>query len=334
MRKLATIRKIKELKPIKNADRIEIAVIDGWESVVKKGEFKIGDEVIYIEIDSFIPHTLAPFLSKGITPMEYKGITGRPLKTIKLRGKISQGLILANCFTDCKLYDDVTDRLGIVKWEKPIPDELKGKIRGYMPSFVPRTKQERCQNLIKEIQESFNNKELFEVTEKIDGESMTVYNNNDDLSICSKQLSMKLTSNNIFVKVSNQINILSCLKKLNKNIAIQGELFGEGIRGNKQKIKGNNFAIFNIWDIDKQRYYLPKERAKLYSSLLQLGYTGTHVKLVTVSCLPTSDISLLLKLAEGKNDAELEREGLVYKSMVRNFSFKIISNKYLLKSNI
>ena len=126
-RKLATIRVINNLKPIPNADLIEVAVIDGWEVVIKKGEFNVGDLCVYFEIDSWIPHELAPFLSKGKEPREYKGVKGERLKTIKLKGQISQGLVLQRESVLTHDYEnptegtDVTEYLNILKWEREVP---------------------------------------------------------------------------------------------------------------------------------------------------------------------------------------------------------------------
>lgn len=94
MRKLASIQKILDIQPIPGADAIEVAQINNWKVVVKKGEFAIGDLVVYFEIDSWIPHALAPFLSKGQYPKVYDGIEGERLRTVRLRGQVSQGLIL------------------------------------------------------------------------------------------------------------------------------------------------------------------------------------------------------------------------------------------------
>jgi RNA ligase (TIGR02306 family) len=95
MRKLASIQKIKEILEHPNADRLEVAVVNGWKTVVKKDQFKVGDSVVYFEIDSWIPHDIAPFLTKpGHSPKEYLGVKGQRLKTQKIRGVISSGLIL------------------------------------------------------------------------------------------------------------------------------------------------------------------------------------------------------------------------------------------------
>jgi RNA ligase (TIGR02306 family) len=94
MRKMATIRKIDDIRPIEGADAIECAVVGGWQVVVKKGEYNVGDLAVYLEIDSFVPHELAPFLSKGQEPREFNGVKGERLRTVKLRGVTSQGLLL------------------------------------------------------------------------------------------------------------------------------------------------------------------------------------------------------------------------------------------------
>ena len=94
MRKLATIRKIMEIKPISGADSICAYRVDNWWVVDSIGEYKINDLVIYCEPDSWIPHELAPFLSKGQEPRVYESIKGERLRTVKLRGQISQGLLL------------------------------------------------------------------------------------------------------------------------------------------------------------------------------------------------------------------------------------------------
>ena len=201
-RKLATIRVISQLKPIKGADLIEVAVIDGWEVVIKKGEFNVGDLCVYFEIDSWIPTELAPFLSKGKEPRIYRGVKGERLKTIKLKGQISQGLvlpigILGMDYVGDELNYDVTELLNILKWEPEIPAQLAGKLEGNFPSYIPKTDQERIQNYIRNMPLAVNQ---WEVTEKLDGSSMTVYRARDiakmdgghRMGVCSRNYELKL----------------------------------------------------------------------------------------------------------------------------------------------
>ncbi len=153
-RKMATIRKIDEIRPIEGADAIEAAVVGGWVVVIKKGEFKAGDLAVYLEIDSWVPHVVAPFLSKGQEPREYNGVKGERLRTVKLRGQVSQGLLLPLSIlprslgfefaTDKTVGEDVSLWLGIQKWEAPIPASLSGDVEGVFPTVVPKTDQERC----------------------------------------------------------------------------------------------------------------------------------------------------------------------------------------------
>lgn len=100
-RKLASIQRIEEIKPIEGADAIEAFRVLGWWVVDKKDAHKVGDLVVYLSLDSWVPHELAPFLSKGSVPREYNGVRGERLRTVKLRGTTSQGLLLKveNCFT-------------------------------------------------------------------------------------------------------------------------------------------------------------------------------------------------------------------------------------------
>lgn len=152
-RKLASIRKITEIRPIPGADAIECAYVGGWPVVTKKGEYKVGDLAVYCELDSWIPHDLAPWLSKGKEPREYNGVKGERLRSVRLRGQISQGLLLPTSILDERglwplagnpVGHDLTAQLGIQKWEAPIPACLAGQVRGNFPSFIPKTDQERC----------------------------------------------------------------------------------------------------------------------------------------------------------------------------------------------
>ena len=94
-RKMATIRRIDAVQEIEGADKIEVAVVGGWKVVVKKGEFKKGELAVYLEIDSWVPTEVAPFLTKaGNKPKEYNGVKGERLRTVKLKKQISQGLLL------------------------------------------------------------------------------------------------------------------------------------------------------------------------------------------------------------------------------------------------
>lgn len=153
MRKMATIRRIAEVKSIPDADKICAYQVGGWWVVDQVGKYSVGDLAVYCEIDSFIPSTIAPFLTKPDQyPKVFEGVQGERLKTVRLRKTLSQGLLMPmSVMTDngvlaqvLKEGEDVSQALGIVKYEAPIPASLRGEVKGMFPGFIPKTDQERC----------------------------------------------------------------------------------------------------------------------------------------------------------------------------------------------
>lgn len=169
---MASIQVIEEIKPIEGADLICAYRVQGWEVVDAVGKYQVGDKVVFCEVDSWVPTELAPFLSKGKEPKEYNGVKGERLRSVKLRGQVSQGLLLPLSVlhnVESELIEglDVSHPLNIQKWEAPIPACLAGEVRGNFPSSVPKTDQPRLQNLTKEFDDL--KKHTYEVTEKLHG---------------------------------------------------------------------------------------------------------------------------------------------------------------------
>jgi RNA ligase (TIGR02306 family) len=336
-RKLATVRIITDIKPIEGADMIELATVGGWNVVVAKNVgHKIGDKVVYCEIDSFLPiREEFEFLRKS----SYKKMDdqeGFRLKTIRLRGQLSQGLILpisvvpiAQFATGHNLPEglDVTEMLGIVKYEPPIPAELSGKVKGGFPSFLRKTDEERIQNLVKEYEEyKLTSQHQFYMTEKLDGSSATFYMNNGVFGVCSRNLELLETEGNTFWKVARELDLENKLKDKG-NICLQGELIGEGIQGNPYKIKGQTVHFFNGFDIDTQTRMNINDFLILLDELELLS-----VPILDVAFLLPDTVEGMLKLAEDKSRLNklTEREGVVVRSLDNTISFKAISNKFLL----
>ena len=344
-RKLATVRRINDIQPIEGADSIDVATVGGWQVVVKKGEFEIGDLAVYLEIDSWIPTELAPFLSKGQEPREYNGIKGERLRTVKLRGTTSQGLLLkgTECATGLMVHrpdsmafifqegDDVSQWLGIQKWEAPIPAQLAGEVEGPFPTQIPKTDAERVQNLTEEFKEWRNNSDFtWEGTEKLDGSSMTVFVMGDREGVCSRNWSLKETEGNSLWRVARREGLIDKIKATGCNLALQGEIIGEGIQGNPYKIKGQNFYLFDIYDIDRGEYLDPDQR-----QALALAHGIQHVPVVATEMVLSGSVLDLLTQAEGKSvlNMKTEREGIVFKCREQpDLSFKAISNRFLIKN--
>lgn len=344
MRKLASIQKIKEILPIEGADAIELAIVNGWKVVVAKNVgHQVGDFVVYCEIDSFLP--IEPefeFLRKS----SYKKMgdqEGFRLRSVKIRGVVSQGLILPLSVLESKSGgkiiknklvlkegDDVTDLLGILKYEPPIPADLAGKVKGQFPGFIPKTDEERIQNLPEEFEEWKNLPEnSFYVTEKLDGSSATYYYKEGEFGVCSRNLELLETEGNTFWKVAREMKLEEKLAVLGKNVSVQGELIGEGIQSNPYKIKGQTVKFFNAFDIDSHEYFnLPMFRILIEETLELETVPILHLNFTLLE-----SIEDILQMAEGKSslNEKTEREGLVIRSHDRTISFKAISNKFLLK---
>lgn len=339
MRKLASIRKIDAIRPIDGADAIECATVGGWNVVIKKGEFAVGDLAVYFEIDSWIPTNLAPFLSKGKEPREFNGVKGERLRTVKLRGQLSQGLLISldvalpmtNSFVE---GDDVTEFLGIQKWEMAVPAQLAGQVKGNFPTVIPKTDQERAQNLVKEITAANEAGMRFEITEKLEGSSMTVYRIHGEFGVCSRNLDLKRDENNTFWKVAIEEDIDAHMMSIDPywDFAIQGELIGPGIQGNIYGLSKPEFHVFDVYDIQNGRYLDPLARRELIE---RMGLN--HVPVIAAyaelyDTLGISDIPQLLAFADGKSqlNQKQDREGVVFKQVDGGMTFKAISNRYLL----
>lgn len=328
MRKLASIQKIKALDPIPNADAIVRATVLGWQLVVRKEEFKVGDLCVYVEIDSVLPDR------PEFVPLRKRS---NRIKTIRLRGQISQGI----CFplsilpagTVIEEDLDVTNLLEITKYEPPIPAQLAGTMKGNFPSFIPKTDETRVQ-VLGSLLAKYAGETCF-VTEKLDGSSVTYYLKDSEFGVCSRNLDLVETEENSFWKVARELDIENKLRSLNKNIALQGELIGEGIQKNKYRLRGQHVRFFNAFDIDAYKY---------------LDFNDFHVLikalgLETVPILDTNfelvaNIPSLVNLAEAKSvlRKETQREGIVIRPLKEQInprygrvSFKAINPRFLLK---
>jgi RNA ligase (TIGR02306 family) len=354
-RKLASIRKISSVKPIDGADNIEVIMIDGWQLVTQKSNnFKPGDLVVYFEIDSFLP--IKPefeFLRKSSYRNTENLGEGFRIKTIKLKGQVSQGLALpltefAQYSThDCNWYlpfpndidyivegYDLTEYLKVQKYEAPIPACLVEKIKGNFPSFIPKTDSERAQNLLDDIWDKYRD-EPFQVTQKLDGSSMTVYRKDDYFGVCSRNLDLLEDDVNSFWMVANKLNLKEKLNDVYNRgyeIAIKGELVGPGIEKNKEKLTELEFYVFNVYDIKLQKYLTP-EQAKMIADGLGLKFVPVVYTGVLGKCDSKEEfMNMLTVMSKGPMmNGEGKREGLVFKHLNSDFNFKVINPEFLLK---
>jgi RNA ligase (TIGR02306 family) len=354
IRKLSSIRKIDEIRPIKDADRIEVAKIGGWNVIVKKGEFKEGDLCVYCEIDCLLPEK---------PEFEFLRSKHFRIKTIKMKNQLSQGIIFPLCIlgnkcNDFKVGTEVTEQLGIKKYEAPISPQLMGMAKGNFPThIIPKTDEERIQNCLGVLDELKG--KLCYITQKEDGTSFTAYHNvevdmnpedpglKEVFGVCSRNLELKNESFpgsdvNVYWKIAKQYDIENKLKdyyhNYGVNLAIQGEICGDGINKNPLGLSRNTqqLHIFNIWNIDEQKY--------LDYELIETVCSELGIPMVETIYFGRFNFTLeeLLKMAEGKyTGTNNEREGIVIRPDFETFSetlqgrlsFKVINNLYLLKES-
>lgn len=325
MRKMASVQRVLEKKSIVGADLIEAYRVNGWWVVDKKGAYEVGDLVVYCEVDSWIPHILAPFLTKpGHYPREYLGVEGERLRTVKLKGQLSQGLLLPLVEDNSEEGQDFSEILGITKWEDT-RYMANMDARGNFPDFIPKTDQERVQNLDRTLEKYFG--QSFEVTVKRDGSSLTAFVNGEESGVCSRNVNLKETEDSAFWAAANSLSLIHKILSTGRNLALQGELMSQKIQGNYEKVQGIEWNCFDIYDIDTQEYLLPKERRELCKQL-----RIPHIKVVEEDFVLCHNVDQLLEMAEGPGvNPGVKREGLVFKQNNGQFSFKAISNSYLLK---
>ena len=352
-RKLVYKAIIDSIEPIEGADKIEVVRIKGWRVVVGKGEFKEGEVVLFFETDSALnPWDLRYEFLKERCYKKFM-LHGKlfdeclRLRTIRLRGVYSQGLVMKTDLfcevrnkkvgEDCTLelavrhYDEVAEKaVRVMEHAKP------GNAKGLFPSsIIPRTDEERVQNLEDEVLIKHADEPL-EVTEKKDGSSCTIffspsYRADDPFGVCSRNFELKDEGDGIYWKLCHKFDLEHKLpaycQEHNCELALQGEIIGPGVNGNHDSLSDFDYQIFRIWDIKNQKWLTCNERYKVCKDL-----NIPHVPVLEVKTLKDFDLDRdkILLYAEGYTAAGHEREGVVFKSIDGDFHFKAVSNRYLL----
>lgn len=343
MRKLASIQRIKNIEPIEGADAIEKATILGWNVVVKKDEFKPGDFCVYFEIDSLLPdEPRYEFLKKSSWNTRYNKIR---LKSTKLREQISQGLALPlTSFPEINFSlmnegDDMTEILGVEKYEPIIPASLGGDVNRFTWP-ITKTDEERVKSNPEFYLETMQDKPYY-ITIKLDGSSasyMLVKNNDGEIEFhsCSRNYSIRYKKESTIWQIAEKYNIEKELRDYYKETgilyAIQGELVGPGIQGNKLNLSEHKLYVFNIVNVETNERVSFNKAWNMFSNIpfVPIFQEGSYFSFDTVD--------ELIELAKGKYKehipealASQDREGIVIRTKDQSVSFKVINNNFLLK---
>ncbi len=363
-RKLASVQVIRSLEKIEGADKIMKATVLGWELVVLKDEFLVGDKCVYCEVDSILPEK-----------KEFEFLRSKKfrIKTIRLRGQISQGICFSlNVIPEmqkfyvpgigydlCDEGDDVTKLLGVRKYDPQAEAELRelerrnaihnNRLRKYFmkypwyrrfilrpqrlarPTFVKKTDEDRIQ-LFPNICEDQKDTTFF-ATEKLDGTSASYFvvkkGRRYRYGICSRNFQI-IKKDNVYWRVSEKFGIEQMLKRLLKAckedmILVQGEIIGTKVQQNKYKLDELDFYVFNL-KIGHKWYTIPSEMH------FMLGGELSAVPLVSDVYILPETIPQAVETAVGRSVlADVPREGLVIRNSEKHMSFKIINPKFLLK---
>ena len=336
-RKLASVQRALEIVPIEGADAIELVRINGWQCVTKKGEFRVGELGVFLEIDAIPPDSATfQFLWAAKDGVAQPRPDKFRIRTLKLRGALSQGLFLPLKQFDLgavAVGDDVTEKLGVTKYEPPIPAGSGGEIGGLFPAFVPKTDEIRVQSAPAVLDEIFNLP--YAITLKYDGTSATycVDPRDGKFLACGRNYSIS-EGDSFYWRIARQLDLPAKLAA-HPNMAIQGEICGPGIQKNKLELKRIELFAFNVYDIANQRY-LDHQAARDF--LANIGVSAVET-LETGESFGYNQNSLLAR-AEGKYPGtQNEREGVVVRPLherrsevlAGRLSFKAISNRFLLK---
>ena len=354
MRKLASIQTIADLQPIHGADAIEVATILGWKVVVKRGEFEVGDLCVYCEIDSVMPDRPEFAFLKD---KKYR------IKTVKLRGQISQGIAFPIDIVIRALAehgkssvgihegDDVTELIGVTKWDPPEVASGNGESMGSFPSqWISKTDEIRIQSIPEIIQELPLHESYYYISEKEDGTSATfLLDPYGEFYVCSRNLRIRNGDNTYWDMVRKydierklrdwqDVETNRLIKNVGSSLAIQAEIIGPGIQKNRLGLKHIELRIFNIFDVESQTYLSLAEMM-----MLAIHWNIPMVKILAtdVSFSGNETVDYFIDLAKGTYENGYPREGIVIRpqkethSNVLNsrLSFKVINNDFLLKEN-
>lgn len=337
-RELAYVVKIDQVMPIGGMDRIDYARVGGWWIVVRKGEFKVGDKAVYIEIDSNLPHR-EPFMH--MEKHDFK------VKTAKIGKVFSQGLLvsLESCGLDSAIDIGtfLTDQLEITYGDDTSDDIDLGLDEAY-PFWIHKTDEERIENLPSYFSASPVDKWI--ATEKIDGTSATFgllkdqNNGTYEYCICSHRKRIKLDSakpdDQIYLQIGERYGIAEKLKELLEMkgsqcqfVIIQGEIYGKKIQ-KRNYDRDPDIMAFNL-------IYGFNDGSTTRLNPIELHEIIDKVNIPAVPIVDTEytlpeDINALREFVHGASALDGKpREGIVFRSYDGDTSFKCVDPAYLMK---
>ncbi len=345
-RKLASIQRVWSIEPIEGADRIELAHVLGWQCVVNRGQFQPMDLAVYFQIDSFLPvRSEFEFLRKSCYKKTDIMGEGFRLRTMTFRGQISQGLLLpVSQFPELPspagIGDDVTECLGVRKWEIEEKATTGGNVIGTLPYDIPHTDETRVQENPELIQ-AFAGLEYY-ISTKMDGASHSIGIDEDGFHVTGHNYEYRNDGSSSFYNLVNERGYQEKMEAFVKEaglrtLTVQGELCAPGIQKNRLRLIKPEWYVFTVRE-NGMRVGLKRMQEitkALGMTMVPIEETGTDLP----SRYPT--VEALLKRADGDYPNGGKKEGIVIRPtepvfcplISASLSMKVVSNKYLLRND-
>ena len=337
-----SIVRVTGVEPHPNADKLDIAYIfDGYPCIISKGQYKVGDLVSYIPIDTIVPDTKQfNFLVKdtpvGSVPEKYRTVRAK-----RLRGVFSMGLIM-DPIPGFEEGTSIVEHFNIKKWEEEEEENVPNRPKFVDPAIihppkswnVPHYDIEGLRRAIKALYEpySFDIQELEIVcTEKIHGANMTMVYRDNTLWVKTRNNFKDLQGGCQWANLAKRLDAARKLSQYPDKIFF-GECYGQvgGFPYDAQRGQ-EKFRCFDVYDLNTMRYLDYDDACELTKTvgfdLVPELYRGEIPSLNTLKAL-----------AEGKTTiGNHVREGFVLKTVTekmifgQRFQFKFPGEGYLLK---
>jgi RNA ligase (TIGR02306 family) len=331
-RALASVQRVQSIEPLPDSDFLELARIKGWQCVVKKGEFAVGEPAVYFEVDSFLPEEERyEFLRKSSFRDNQDNGRGFRIKTMRLRGALSQGLLLPLAsFPEigggAEYGADVTGLLGVRKWYVPEVATGSGLMIGGRPYGIPASDEIRVQSAPELINRLLGSP--YYISTKMDGTSCIIYCIGGKVGCCSRNHEIADDKDALYWQPVYRYGLKEKLLGLGRDVVLTGELCGPAIQKNKLRLPEYEWYVFD-W----------REWASLeYVSLDEMTRNCAEIGVPVVPIEETGErfaygLDELLERARGKYPSGLDKEGIVVRHLERphSVSFKVLNNDALLK---
>ena len=315
--KLAVIGTVTAVHPIEGADRIHQAIVscgdEGvWSGVVAKDINLFSRVVVFLQDAILQPNERWEFMERHKWRVRMARFKGVPSECVIVSAVGAESLQVDGT--------DATELLGVTKYEKPIPAAIAGDVRGNFPSFIPKTDEPNFQR-IRDLEDMMDGSDWV-ATIKYDGTSCTVWNDEEGMHVCSRNLELKefaaSGAGNVYWQAARKYG----LERLPKGFALQFEVIGPGIQGNPLGLSELEIAAFTLFNYE--------ERSRAHFGGLVGVCQALDVPMAAVfaagSGFPGEDA--IRAMASEVQYGDRPGEGLVFRDVNSSWSFKSISLDY------